>query len=66
MKVREGATFMSMSSGRGLGFNASGGIINDMDNRGKSASSSAGTGVSSGEAWNKTLPYIIFQVFKDK
>jgi len=66
MFIDEGATTKSENSGWGVGWNGSGGIINDMDNRGRSASSSAGTGYSKGSAWLRTLPWLTVYVFKDK
>lgn len=64
--VAEGAETISWNSGHGVGFNVSGGIVNDMGNRGRSGSTSGGTGYSYGEAGNRTLPWVVVQVFKDK
>ena len=66
LKVDEGAQFMSRNIGKGIGWNSSGGVINDMDNRGRAASASGGTGFSSGSAWNRTMPWMVLQVFKNR
>jgi len=62
----EGAETTVKTSGWGIGFNTSGGTINDQDNRGKSAASSGGTGWSRGKAKLLTFPWLQVQVLKYK
>lgn len=62
----EGASTIAKTSGSGIGFNTSGGMINDMDNRGRSAVASGGTGWSWGTAYLLTKPWITVQVLKFK
>lgn len=62
----QGAETTVKSSGWGIGFNTSGGIINDMDNRGRSAAASGGTGWSTGKASLLTFPWLQIQVLKYK
>jgi len=62
----EGAETTVKTSGWGIGFNTSSGIINDMGNRGRSAAGSGGTGWSTGEANLLTFPWLQIQVLKYK
>lgn len=62
----EGVETTVKTSGWGIGFNTSGGIINDMGNRGRSAAGSGGTGWSTGEANLLTFPWLQIQVLKYK
>lgn len=62
----EGAETTVKSSGWGIGFNTSGGTIDDIDNRGRSAAASGGTGWSTGKASLLTFPWLQIQVLKYK
>jgi hypothetical protein len=64
--TKEGAETVTKSSGWGIGFNTSGSVINDMDNRGRSAAASGGTGWSTGKGKLEVLPWIVVQVLKFK
>ena len=64
--TKEGAETITKSSGWGIGFNTSGSVINDMDNRGRSAAASGGTGYSSGKGSLEVLPWMTVQVLKFK
>jgi len=64
--TKEGEETVTKSSGWGIGFNTSGSVINDMDNRGRSAAGSSGTGYSSGKGRLERLPWIKIQLLKFK
>jgi hypothetical protein len=64
--TKEGAETVTKSSGWGIGFNTSGSVINDMDNRGRSAAASGGTGWSTGKGSLEILPWMTVQVLKFK
>lgn len=62
--TKEGAETITKTSGWGIGFNTSGSMINDMENRGRSAAASGGTGYSSGKGSLEVLPWMTVQVLK--
>jgi len=60
--TKQGAETVTKSSGWGLGFNTSGGVIAENGARGKSAVGSGGTGYSNGTAKLLTMPWMTVQV----
>ena len=64
--TKQGAETVTKSSGWGLGFNTSGGLIAEDGDRGKSAVGSGGTGYSNGTARLLTKPWMKIQVLKFK
>lgn len=64
--TKQGAETVTKSSGWGLGFNTSGGLISENGDRGKSAVASGGTGYSNGTARLLTRPWMTVQVLRFK